>query len=458
VGGQAAAAAAGAAGQPRPGDAARASSAERRRRTPTKVIPADAEEDAAWRRVEGRRATWAAHMAQSTCSTPDAVAVAAAAATASAASSGNVAGPTPPPPKTGAMEPYDVTGATTTATATDLPEIAARAGMSEDGDVAPAAGSASASPAPSTPPKDKQDGDALAASDGADGIADADGDAAAAAASAALGGPPDEAGADETKLRWRADVDWTACGAKVSDLALRAKLWPEPGARRLPVPAMIVLGAFVGAIGSLIAIAFEEILHGLVHLIWDIVFTRYREVLRRESTLALPSLRPLIPLAHVLRYVRARPPTQSIPASVPGWTFIVFTTPIILAFFAAATAVIPTSWVGVMPDLLRHIHSDDPHMPWQWAASMFVMSMVRARPVPLTATAQAHASPLTSVRVHSTAAYEPAPDHAHRRRAAGARAAGPGHLSHGRPLDGRMAVVHGARPPRPYHGHDYRRA
>ena len=61
-----------------------------------------------------------------------------------------------------------------------------------------------------------------------------------------------------------------------------------------------------------------------------------------------------------------------------------------------------------MPDLLRHIHSDDPHMPWQWAASMFVMSMVPARPVPLTAPAQAHASPLTPVRVHFAAAYAPA--------------------------------------------------
>jgi len=33
-----------------------------------------------------------------------------------------------------------------------------------------------------------------------------------------------------------------------------------------------------------------------------------------------------------------------------------------------------------MPDLLQRLHSDEPHVPWQWSIGMFILSMVGTRP------------------------------------------------------------------------------
>jgi len=74
----------------------------------------------------------------------------------------------------------------------------------------------------------------------------------------------------------------------------------------------------------------------------------------------------------------ARPPArQSVPASVPSWTYILIATPVLCGGFAAALVLLPPAWTGAMPDLLQRLHSDEPRVPWQWSIGMFILSMVR---------------------------------------------------------------------------------
>jgi hypothetical protein len=59
---------------------------------------------------------------------------------------------------------------------------------------------------------------------------------------------------------------------------VRTGLWPGHDATTLPVPAVAVVGAACGVAGALVGLAYEALLHALVHLTWEIVFDAYRAV------------------------------------------------------------------------------------------------------------------------------------------------------------------------------------
>lgn len=76
---------------------------------------------------------------------------------------------------------------------------------------------------------------------------------------------------------------WPRWRVQTYELVLRARLWPEPGARTLPVPATAVFGTIAGITGAFIALVYEELLYLLLHLTWKTVFDAYRNVRVRAS-------------------------------------------------------------------------------------------------------------------------------------------------------------------------------